>query len=165
MQITPSFFKCLTILSLLFYNNLACCLKKTVVCFDRKLCPIPPSALSVHNLQTLGSDRANTVCTQCTMINPQIVYWRSSHSEAKITDLLFLASWKTRASCSVFFENVSAKLWTIPFLALKIILFLFFMLHFYMAKAVVGGWSYRVARQNVPFFAVLHIRWGVRPLT
>lgn len=56
-------------------HNLACCLKKRPVdCFDRKGCPIPPSTLSVHNLPTLGSVRANTVCTQCTMINPQIAH-------------------------------------------------------------------------------------------
>lgn len=66
-------------------HNFACCLKKkpTHDCFDRKGWPIPTSALSVHNLPTLGSVQANTVCTQCTMINPQIVYWGRNHSAKK----------------------------------------------------------------------------------
>lgn len=68
----------------LFCTTLRAVFKKTTHdCFDRKGRPIPTSALSVHNLPTLGSVQANTVCTQCTMINPQIVYWGRNHSAKK----------------------------------------------------------------------------------
>lgn len=67
--------------------------RMTPDCFDRKWWPIPTSALSVHNLPTLGSVQANTVCTQCTMINPQIVYCGRNHS-VKTQKLSFLsATW------------------------------------------------------------------------